>query len=220
MQRERKRRATEGGYTYVSDELRQILLDMIKENPDLTLKEAARSLGIKYSTAKTIKRVYLTEKRSTKKPNPRRSKTKKKKIAQRKKIFLVHHLTNTSTYFDNQKESEAREEEFVKRKEKNLLRSLSKKQKIFKVKSKKSKTVAPLPQEKIYEKPKEITERESICIRDIYEFYELHVKKRSLELEISRNDFHLSQIDLILRYYYSKRLDPGVVGNPYSSLIQ
>ncbi len=166
MQRDRKRKATEGGYTYVSDDMRKVLLDLIHDNPKMTLKDAAKHSGIKYSTAKTIKRVYQKEKRMTKKPNPRRSKVKFKKIAKKKKIFLVHHLTCSSTICEIQRDSDSKEEKIERKKGKNK-RKRSKKARKIKFKTLREKKINLSLQTPKPEGKKSDRKEKEISINDI-----------------------------------------------------
>ena len=202
MQRERKRKATEGGYKYVSDDMRKFLLDSINDNPKMTLKEAAKNAGIKYSTAKTIKRVYLIEKRITKKPNPRRSKLKLRKAAKKKKIFLVHHLTCPSTSYEIQKDSDSNVESVVKRKGKSSKKKLVKHRILrFKTSREKRKNLG-LAQAKIEELRSNLKGRE-VFVKEFVEIYELYIYKGVLEFEIIRNHFDINYLELLLKYYYS-----------------
>ncbi len=199
MQRDRKRKATEGGYTYVSDDMRKALLDLINHNPKMTLKDAAKHSGIKYSTAKTIKRVYLKEKRMTKKPNPRRSKVKLRKIAKRKKIFLVHHLTCYSTVYEIQRDSESKEEKVGRKMCKNK-KKRSKNARNLKFKTLREKKINfPSQAPKSEEKKSDTKERE-ICSKDILKIYELLFEKGVLESQISRNQIDLMTLNLTVKY--------------------
>ena len=58
-------------YSKVPDEKRQLLIDMIKQN--MTIKDAARLVEIKYENAKAIYRVYRREQRTDKRKNRFRS---------------------------------------------------------------------------------------------------------------------------------------------------
>ena len=54
-------------YSKVTDEKRQMLIEMI--NMNMTIKDAARSVDIKYENAKAIYRVYRKEQRTDKRRN-------------------------------------------------------------------------------------------------------------------------------------------------------
>ena len=54
-------------YSKVSDELRQQLISMVNQN--MTIKDAARLVDIKYENAKAIYRVYRKEQRTSKRRN-------------------------------------------------------------------------------------------------------------------------------------------------------
>ena len=54
-------------YAKVSDEKRQLLIKMVNEN--MTIKDAARLIDIKYENAKVIYRVYKRERRTDKRRN-------------------------------------------------------------------------------------------------------------------------------------------------------
>ncbi len=54
-------------YLKVSDDLRQRLISLINQN--MTIKDAARLVDIKYENAKAIYRVYRKEKRTSKRRN-------------------------------------------------------------------------------------------------------------------------------------------------------
>lgn len=59
-------------YSKVPDEKRQLLIDMIQQN--MTIKDAARLVQIKYENAKAIYRVYRREQRTDKRRNRFRAK--------------------------------------------------------------------------------------------------------------------------------------------------
>ena len=54
-------------YAKVSDDKRQHLIDMINKN--MTIKDAAKLVDIKYENAKAIYRVYKNERRTDKRKN-------------------------------------------------------------------------------------------------------------------------------------------------------
>ena len=54
-------------YSKVPDEKRQMLIEMI--NMNMTIKDAARQIDIKYENAKAIYRVYRKEQRTQKRRN-------------------------------------------------------------------------------------------------------------------------------------------------------
>ena len=59
-------------YSKVPDEKRQLLIEMIQQN--MTIKDAARLVQIKYENAKAIYRVYRREQRTDKRRNRFRAK--------------------------------------------------------------------------------------------------------------------------------------------------
>ena len=88
MNRSRIRKATFGGYQFIDNENRVSFLKLIIEDK-MSVTDAAKSIGIKYSTAKSIKRIFDLEKRMTRKDNFRRSLKTIREITMKKKYLRI-----------------------------------------------------------------------------------------------------------------------------------
>lgn len=187
MRKDRKRKPTEGGYQYVTDLKRRQLIELVYNDDGMTLKQAAKQLGIKYSTAKTIKRVFEIEKRVTKLPNPRRSKVKRRHLLKNKQqIFVVAHLN------ERMKVAEKPNKKFKK------LR--------FKQKKLDSEITKPFekPTTELHEKTENAEKLPEFRSDLVFQFLELMDERRRLQTNIITNKFYMDNISL-----YSKFYDPS-----------
>ena len=178
MNRSRIRKATFGGYQFIDNENRVSFLKLIIEDK-MTVTDAAKSIGIKYSTAKSIKRIFDLEKRMTRKDNFRRSlKTIRERNFKRKKIFKVFHskCLSKETKWKNNNE------------EKILTNSLESTKNLTNFSNNSenpSNTSSPIIKS---QENTQFMNEDVEKIKSLFQFFELYSKKRILDMKITRNE--------------------------------